>query len=165
MEAILIPLKNPRWEAFCQALFKQHTSGEKRDLTAAMLVAYPNRAKWNNNSQNKAASLLWANETIQARWNGMMLALQAECQVEAKDIIALCVKVGIKGELITDFQEANAGRATKKRTISRTWALERLCKMLGFDKPTETIIKSDKPAMSREDMIREIERLQGTLKK
>mgnify|MGYP000124545947 FL=1 len=39
-------------------------------------------------------------------------------------------------------------------------AIERICKMLGFDSPTEMNINRTEEEMSREDMLDELERLE-----
>lgn len=105
------------------------------------------------------------NVMVMGRIKELQDELKAKNIVSAEEIIDMCYRVAIKGEKITDFTEASGGRPSKARTIPRTWAIERLCKMLGYDKPTVVNLTKKEPEMSRDDMIREIERLQLTREK
>lgn len=148
-------LKNQRWETFARKYV------ELADATKAMVAAFPARAKWKKDAQYTNAASLLAKPIIAERIKELQAELKAKSIISAEEILSLCARV-IKGEQITDFQEGTAGRPNKARTISKTWAIERVCKMLGFDKPTEVELTKKEPDLSREEMIAEIERLQRT---
>lgn len=148
-------LKNQRWETFAQSYVKE------ADATKAMIAAFPNRAKWKKAAQYSNAAALLAKSMIAERIKELQEELKAKSIISAEEILNLCARV-IKGEQITDFQEGQAGKPIKERTIPKTWAIERVCRMLGFDKPTEVELTKKEPELSREEMIAEIERLQRT---
>lgn len=148
-------LKNQRWETFARKYV------EFADATKAMVAAFPARAKWKKDAQYTNAAALLAKPIIADRIKELQAELKAKSIISAEEILSLCARV-IKGEQITDFQEGTAGKPNKARTISKTWAIERVCKMLGLDKPTEVELTKREPDLSREEMIAEIERLQRT---
>lgn len=64
----------------------------------------------------------------------------------------------LRGEPVTDFIEKtpNGNRA---RTISKTWAVERICKMLGYDAPIEVTTRSGDVDMTKEELEGQIKRI------
>lgn len=81
---------------------------------------------------NKAYNLLKRGD-IGARVSELQAEQKAKSDITKEEIIRLCVRV-IRGESVTDGVEDRGGRRSA-RTISKTWAIERVCKMLGFDSP------------------------------
>lgn len=81
---------------------------------------------------NKAYNLLKKGE-IGARVAELQEEQKAKSDITKEEIVRLCVRV-IRGENVTDVMEDRGGRKAA-RTISKTWAMERVCKMLGFDSP------------------------------
>lgn len=148
-------LKNQRWETFARKYV------EFADATKAMIAAFPARSKWKKDAQYANAAGLLAKPMIADRIKELQEELKAKSIISAEEILNLCARV-IKGENITDYQEGAAGKPNKARTISKTWAIERVCKMLGLDKPTEVELTKKEPELSRDEMIAEIERLQRT---
>lgn len=59
-------------------------------------------------------------------------------EITREEILALCARV-IHGEDIIDVKRKTSDTASAQ-TISKTWAIERVCKMLGFDAPTQNEI-------------------------
>lgn len=105
---------------------------------------------------NRKAVELLANGTITARVSELQAELKAKSDIRKEDIVSLCARI-INGEEVTDYTET-FGDNTRSKSISKTWAAERLCKMLGFDSPTELSVKKES-TRSREEMLRELERL------
>lgn len=105
---------------------------------------------------NRKAVELLANGTITARVSELQAELKAKSDIRKEDIVSLCARI-INGEEVTDYTET-FGDNTRSKSISKTWAAERLCKMLGFDSPTELSVKKE-ATRSREEMLRELERL------
>lgn len=60
--------------------------------------------------------------------------------ITKEEIIKLCADV-IRGKSITDYTEEYDGKK-KVKTVSKTWAIERVCKMFGLDEPTKIDLKS-----------------------
>lgn len=101
-------------------------------------------------SVNRLAIQLLNNIKITSRVAELQEEQKAKSDITKEEIIGLCVKV-IRGELITDGVEDRDGRKSR-RTISKTWAIDRICKMLGFDAPTKAEIsgKDGAPALNIE---------------
>lgn len=96
---------------------------------------------------------------IRARIAELQAEQKAKSDISKEEIVRLCVDV-IRGKDVTDVTESRNGRKSE-RTISKTWAVERLCKMLGFDSATEVKLKQDDEGMSREEILKELERLEA----
>ena len=107
---------------------------------------------------NRMAFDLINNRKITARVAELQAEQKAKSDISKEEIIRLCVDV-VRGKDVTDVLEDRDGRKST-RTISKTWAVERLCKMLGFDSATEVKLKQEGEGMSREEMIAELERLE-----
>lgn len=63
--------------------------------------------------------------------------------ITKEEVIKLCTDV-LRGSAIIDYTEDFDGRK-KIRTISKTWAAERIGKMLGFDAASEINVNTPKP--------------------
>lgn len=68
---------------------------------------------------------------------------KAKSDVTKEEIIRLCADV-IRGKVVTDFVEERNGRQMR-RAVSKSWAVERLCKMLGFDAPERKDLNLSRP--------------------
>lgn len=108
---------------------------------------------------NRKAVELLSNGKITARVNELQAEIKAKSDIKKEDIVRLCARV-LNGEDVTDYTET-VGETQKTKSVSKTWAAERLCKMLGFDSPTELNVNKGDEGMSRDDMIKEIERLEN----
>lgn len=82
---------------------------------------------------NRMAFDLLNNRKITARVAELQEELKAKSDITKEEIIKLCTDI-VRGANVTDGLEERGGRRTA-RTITKTWAIERLCKMLGFDSP------------------------------
>lgn len=107
---------------------------------------------------NRRAFDLIRDGKITARIAGLQAEQKAKSDISKEEIVRLCVDV-IRGKNVTDVTENRDGRKSE-RTISKTWAVERLCKMLGFDSATEVKLKQDDEGMSREEILEELRRLE-----
>lgn len=107
-------------------------------------------AKMKDETVNRNAIQLLNYNKITTRVSELQAEQKAKSDITKEEIIGLCVKV-IRGELITDGVEDRDGRKSR-RTISKTWAIDRICKMLGFDAPTKAEIsgKDGAPALNIE---------------
>lgn len=65
---------------------------------------------------------------------------EKKSDITKEEIIKLCADV-IRGKSITDYTEEYDGKK-KIKTVSKTWAIERVCKMFGLDEPTKIDLKS-----------------------
>lgn len=95
-------------------------------------------ANMKDETVNRMAFDLINNRKIAARVTELQSEQKAKSDITKEEIIGLCVRV-IRGELVTDGVEDRGGRKSA-RTISKTWAMDRVCKMLGFDAPTKAEI-------------------------
>lgn len=111
---------------------------------------------------SRKALELMENGIITAYIEKLREELKAKSDIRKEDIIRLCAEV-LGGESVIDFTEENNGNI-KKRTVPKTWAAERLCKMLGFDSPTEISVNKEEDGMTREDILKELERLENIRK-
>ena len=112
---------------------------------------------------NRMAYDLINNRKIAARVAELQAEQKAKSDVSKEEIIRLCTDV-IRGKNVTDVLEDRNGRKSA-RTISKTWAVERLCKMLGFDSAMEVKLKQDDEDMTRDEILKELERLEDLRKK
>lgn len=115
-------------------------------------------ANMKSETVNRMAFDLINNRKISARVKELQAEQKAKSDISKEEIIRLCTEV-IRGKNVTDVLEDRDGRKSA-RTISKTWAVERLCKMLGFDSATEVKLKQEDEGMSREDILKELERLE-----
>lgn len=77
---------------------------------------------------------LLKNANVALRVNELQQIQRQKSDITKDEIMRLCTDV-IRGKEITDFTEVRNGR-TMRRVLSKSWAVERICKMLGFDAPT-----------------------------
>ena len=106
---------------------------ETGNASEAYRRAYSCAVKWKEKSIWEKASALLANVKVQSRVAELQAEQKAKSDITKEEIVRLCVRV-IRGENVTDVMEDRGGRKAA-RTISKTWAMERVCKMLGFDSP------------------------------
>ena len=78
---------------------------------------------------------LLKNTNVALRVDELRTAQQQKCDITRDEIMRLCADV-IRGREVTDFVEVRNGREIR-RNLSKSWAVERLCKMLGFDAPAK----------------------------
>lgn len=116
-------------------------------------------ANMKDETVNRMAFDLVNSHKITARIAELQAEQKAKSDISKEEIVRLCVDV-IRGKCVTDVIENRNGRKSE-RTISKTWAVERLCKMLGFDSATEVKLKQDDEGMSREEILKELERLEA----
>lgn len=78
---------------------------------------------------------LLKNANVALRVDELRRAQQLKCDITRDEIVRLCADV-IRGKEVADFKEVRNGREYR-RNLSKSWAVERLCKMLGFDAPAK----------------------------
>lgn len=99
---------------------------------------------------DKSGSWLWVNAckllksaNVALRVKELQQQQQKKCDITKEEILQLCADV-IRGNEVTDFIEERNGKK-QKRTLSKSWAIERICKMLGYDAPTRQDVNLNKP--------------------
>lgn len=146
----------PKQETFAQKYVELGNASE------AYRTAYPSSRKWKENTVWSASSRLLADSKVSARVKEIQEEVRKNAAISKDEIVRLCVEV-LRGKQIPDsIDEVKVGNITKRkvRGVSKTWAAERLAKMLGYDEPTElNIRKSDDKKMTPEEMQAEIDRL------
>lgn len=102
------------------------------------------------NCTGKSGAWLWVNAckllksaNVALRVNELQQQQQKKCDITKEEILKLCADV-IRGKLVTDYVEERNGRK-QARTLSKSWAVERICKMCGFDAPGKQEINLNKP--------------------
>lgn len=138
------------------------------NASEAYRYAYPISAKWKDKSVWEKASNLMKNVKVLSRIEELKEASRQASQVTREEILKLCADV-IRGAMITDNAQmrkevigGTSKNTTTQTNISKTWAVERLCKMCGFDSPTEVNIRDKRSKYedtSDEDLIKELDRL------
>lgn len=138
------------------------------NASEAYRYAYPSSTKWKDKTVWENASRLMANSKVSARVKELEEASKQASQVTREEILKLCADV-IRGAMITDNAQmrkeiigGTSKNTTTQTNISKTWAVERLCKMCGFDSPTEVNIRDKRSKYedtSDEDLIKELDRL------
>ncbi len=138
------------------------------NASEAYRYAYPSSAKRKDKTVWENASRLMANSKVSARVKELKEASRQASQITREEILKLCADV-IRGALITDNAQmrkevigSTSKNTTTQTNISKTWAVERLCKMCGFDSPTEVNIRDKRSKyenISDEDLIKELDRL------
>ena len=89
------------------------------------------------------ANELLKNGNISVRVEELQQEQQRKSDITKEEILKLCADV-IRGKLVTDYVEERNGRK-QARTLSKSWAIERICKMCGFDAPGKQEINLNKP--------------------
>lgn len=138
------------------------------NASEAYRYAYPSSAKWKDKSVWEMASTLIKNIKVSSRIEELKEASRQASQITREEILKLCADV-IRGAMITDNAQmrkevigGTSKNTTTQTNISKTWAVERLCKMCGFDSPTEVNIRDKRSKYedtSDEDLIKELDRL------
>ena len=116
---------------------------------------------------NVKAHELLKNGKITARVEELQEELRKKADIKKEELVGLLVDV-VRGKFIIDVRQGADGGTVK--TIPKTWAIERLCKMLGYDKPeqNEVVVRRTdgrKPVeeMTDEEIQAEIERIHKSL--
>ena len=78
---------------------------------------------------------LLKNANVALRVSELQARQRDKCEITRDEIVRLCADV-IRGKEVADFVEERNGRKFR-RNLSKSWAVERLCKMLGFDAPAK----------------------------
>lgn len=141
---------NIRQEKFCQEYVK---SG---NATAAMLAAYPSRIRWKEETRNNGAYKLLKNGEILARIDKLRREAKESSDVSRDEILRILTRI-IRGEKITDYEQETV-KGTVSRTVSVSWAIERLCKMCGFDEAVKHDMRIE--TTTREELEEELRRLE-----
>lgn len=89
------------------------------------------------------SSKLLKNANIALRVKELQQEQQQKSDITKEEILKLCADV-IRGVEVTDFVEERNGKKLK-RTLSKSWAVDRICKMCGFDAPGKQEINLNKP--------------------
>lgn len=141
---------NIRQEKFCQAYVRLGNA------TAAMLEAYPTRQNWGDDTKNNAAYKLLKNGDVLARVEELRREAKEASDVTRDEILGILARV-IRGEKITDYEQMTVN-GPASRDLSVAWAIERLCKMCGFDQAEKREVRVD--TSSREELEKELMRLE-----
>lgn len=104
---------------------------ETGNASEAYRVAYPVSLKWNEESVHQAASRLLKNIKVLSRVQQIKAQNREISEIKRKDILELLARV-LRGDQIPDYSET-AGEITRIRTLSKSWAIERACRMLGYE--------------------------------
>lgn len=173
---------NIRQERFCQ---KFHECGV---AVEAMLFAYPSRRKWKRDTQDNAAYKLTQNGEILARLKELREEAQRQSLITKERILEELSKIAFSsvGDChedwgnVLDFDKLTPEQKAAIKSISarkiqlesgeivenvhiemhdKIKALERICKMLGFDSPTEVKVRKVSD-LTREQKLAELERLE-----
>lgn len=175
---------NIRQEKFCQ---KYHECGV---AVEAMLHAYPSRVKWKRETQDNAAYKLLQNGEILARLQELKTEMSERSIITKERVLEELAKIGFVSwgdchdswEEVMDFSRLTPEQKSAIKSVSarrvqldsgemvenvriefhdKIKAIERICRMLGFDSPTELNVNKGNDGMSREEMLKEIERLEN----
>lgn len=133
----------PKQEQFCNYYIETNNASE------AYRRAY-NAGKMKDKQIWEEACKLKSKPNVSQRIADLQKDIREKSDVTKDEIIKFCTDV-IRGVDKTDYLEDRNGRRTA-RTVSKTWAIERLSKMLGFDAPAEV-------SVNRLPLSSEIERL------
>ena len=144
-------LKNIRRETFAQEYLKGGNASE------AFRIAYPSSLKWKQETVNKRASEVLKIGEVLGRVEELRFEAKERNMIETDDIVQLLADVIFDRREVIDYVETietaggemTASTVTKRRSMSKSAAIERLCKMLGLDKSTKMEIagKDGSPLM------------------
>ena len=115
-------------ENFC---LKYHECG---NASEAYRHAY-DCSKMQPETVNRKAIELLNYGKITARVQELQEEAKEKSDIRKEELVGMLVRV-IRGEDIIDFKRKTSDTASAQ-TVSKTWAIERLCKMLGFDAPVQ----------------------------
>lgn len=140
-----------RQEKFCNFYIE---SGNASD---AYRRAYPNSEKWSDKAVWAQSSLLLNSHKVSIRVEELKKEQAKKSEIKRDEILNMLGSI-LRGESVTDFIEKtpNGNRA---RTISKTWAVERICKMLGYDAPIEVTTRTRDNEMTKEQIAAQIKRI------
>ena len=88
---------------------------------------------WKDKSVWEKASSLLSDVKVQSRVAELQDELKKKSDITKEEILKICAGI-VRGDIVEDVVENRDGKKTT-RSVSKTWAVERLCKMLGFDSP------------------------------
>ncbi len=111
---------------------------------------------WKDKSVWEKASSLLSDVKVQSRVAELQDELKKKSDITKEEILKICAGV-VRGDIVEDVVENRDGKKMT-RSVSKTWAVERLCKMLGFDSPQDMNINIASP-MTKEEAKRIIEDL------
>ena len=104
-------------------------------------------SKMKPDTVNRAATALLDNYKIATRVKELQAEMREKSGIKREELLSVLTRV-IRGEDIIDFRRGNGDMATVQ-TIAKTWAIERICRMLGFDAPTQTEVTASLSAGGR----------------
>ena len=139
------------------------------NASEALRFAYPKSRKWKEGAVYSEASVMLHKPKVLERVRQIQEESRAASRLTREDLIDLCSKV-INGGVFTDSsqkkQVRNPDGSTStilvQRNISKTWAIDRLCKMCGYDNPIEVKVSKTKDrfeSMTDDELKSEVERL------
>lgn len=111
---------------------------------------------WKDKSVWEKASSLLSDVKVQSRVAELQDELKKKSDITKEEILKICAGI-VRGDIVEDVVENRDGKKTT-RSVSKTWAVERLCKMLGFDSPQDVNVNMISP-MTKEEAKRIIEDL------
>ena len=142
-------------EDFCHAYI------ETGNASAAYRRAY-DAVGMKPETVNRAAKALMDNYKITARVEELQEELRIKSDIKKEELVGLLVDV-VRGKFIIDLRQGADGSTVK--TIPKTWAIERLCKMLGYDKPEQNEVTINAAGMTDEERRERITRIYESLKR
>lgn len=140
-----------RQERFCEEYLRSGNASE------AYRIAYPGSLKWNDKAVWAKASLLIKTDKVEIRVKELQKQQAERSEVKREEILKFCADV-LRGADVTDQKEVTPS-GSRKRTVSKTWAVERICKMLGYDAPIEVTTRSGDVDMTKEELEGQIKRI------
>lgn len=111
---------------------------------------------WKDKSVWEKASSLLSDVKVQSRVAELQDELKKKSDITKEEILKICAGI-VRGDIVEDVVENRDGKKTT-RSVSKTWAVERLCKMLGFDSPQDVNVNMIS-LMTKEEAKRIIEDL------
>lgn len=153
-----------RQEKFCNYYLECGNASE------AYRRAYPSSQKWKDNSIYRAASVLLKNTKVSQRVQEIKSKQSKQGEITREYMLDFFTRV-LRGERVEDsIERVSYGEGDDKRVVvkakavSKSWAAERICKMLGYDAPLE--VKADVTnKLSDKELNEKIAALQKKLKK
>ena len=102
---------------------------------------------------------------VQSRVKELQEEAKRKSDITKDEILGLCVDA-IRGKIIPDRVEERDGKKVIV-SVSKTWAIERVCKMLGFDAPTQNEVTGNMTVgqMTDEERRERITRIYESLKR
>lgn len=96
---------------------------------------------WKDESVWENASRLLNNSKVAARVAELRKEMENRSNMSKDEVIAWLTSI-IKGEEIDDYKRISENNksdysVTTRQKVSKQWALEKLCKVMGYDSPTK----------------------------